>query len=261
MQDNQKFWQEQAKKYQDDIKSVNFDPIQEQMEVETLASLLQESRKICDLGCGIGQTVFALKQKGIGAEFYGMDFTKEMIEVAKQTQAAQQVADVVFFHKSATDHDLCDMFDFKFDTVISKRLLINVKGEDKYKAVENIYNLLEENGRYVMVECFSEPLAKTNVARSALGLEPISMHHFNEYLDEDFIGSIGDKFIVEQEIDTQSSYYFISRVLNAYEAQKRGVAPDYGADINMAALKLFHNGINPVSGYAPEKLLVLRKKS
>ncbi len=260
MQDNSTFWQEQAKKFKDDVKSVNFDHIQEQMEIETIAPLLSQSKVICDLGCGIGQTIFSLIKKGVDAQFCGLDFTKEMINVAKEKEAQLQLNNVAFYHKSATDTDIADLFDFKFDTLISKRLLINLKGDLKLQAIKNIHNLLVPNGLYIMVENFMEPLDKTNQAREVLGLDPIQVHHFNEYLRDDFFNKISDLFEVERQIDPLSSYYFISRVLNAYESQIKNESPQYDAAINLASLSLFSNHINPISGYAPERFILLRKK-
>ena len=261
MQDNSTFWQEQAKKFKDDVQSVNFDHIQEQMEMETIAPLLSQSKMICDLGCGIGQTVFSLIEKGVNAQFRGLDFTKEMIDVAKEKKTALNLDNTDFYHKSATDEDITTLFDFKFDTLISKRLLINLKGDLKLQAIKNIHDLLAPNGLYIMVENFIEPLNKTNKAREALGLDPIQVHHFNEYLTEEFFEEISNFFEIERQIDPLSSYYFVSRVLNAYDAQKKGESPQYDADINLASLALFSNHINPISGYAPERFILLRKKT
>jgi SAM-dependent methyltransferase len=260
MQDNNTFWQEQAKKFKDDIKSVNFDHIQEQMEMETIAPLLSHSKMICDLGCGIGQTIFSLIEKGVDAQFHGLDFTKEMIDVAKERKAQLQLDNVSFYHQSATDTGIVDLFDFKFDTLISKRLLINLKGDLKLQAIQNIHDLLAPDGLYIMVENFIEPLDKTNQAREILGLDPIQVHHFNEYLKNDFLDQISDLFELECQIDPLSSYYFISRVLNAYDSKMKNESPHYDAAINLASLSLFSHHINPISGYAPERFILLRKK-
>ncbi len=145
----------------------------------------------------------------------------------------------------------------RFDAVYSKRMLINVKGAAKDNALRNIHALLAPGGRYYMMECFLEPLARINEIRESLGLAPIQVKSFNEYLDQPFLDKIREYFDIEDQVDYESLYYFISRVFNAALAEGE---PDYHAPMNLLAVELTKRGFRPLVGYSPEMVYVLKKK-
>jgi len=255
-QDNLRFWEEQASKYKTDVAAVNFDTQEENLEFHFLKNLLKNNKKICDFGCGNGRTIFNMIENGIQSEFHGVDITKGMINIANKKVKELNLKNTFFYNASATSKDIESLFDFKFDIVMSKRLLINIKGNNKYKAVNNIYNILDDNGLYIMIESFLEPLNKINHIREKLDLTKINVHHFNEYLDEKFLDSIKDKFIIEKIIDFESLYYFISRTFNAILSNGE---PEYNSKINQIAVEITKNSNINFSGYSPQVMYILKK--
>ncbi|EDP74908.1 methyltransferase domain-containing protein [Hydrogenivirga sp. 128-5-R1-1] len=250
------FWEEQGKRYKDNIRAVNFDPLLEELELFFLERVIKDGEIVCDVGCGNGRTLLQLAQSYKGSTFYGIDFAESMIEVANKSKDTLGVENVHFYRIDATSEKLRSIFELKFDTVITKRLLINLRGKDKFKVIENIYDILKDRGTYVMIECFTEPLDRVNRVRKELGLDEIKIKFFNEYLSCEFLEKISDKFIIENKIDFGSLYYFISRIFNAYLSEGE---PDYYSPINKLALRLTKMGVIPIEGFSPEILFVLKK--
>lgn len=251
------FWESQAEKFKEDVRAVSFDPLAEDLELFFVEKLIRNNELFCDVGCGNGRTVISLASKKNDTIFYGVDFSKGMIEIANAKKRELNMQNVHFHHIDAISKDLPTLFETKFDKILTKRLLINLKGDDKFKALDNIYSMLKDNGTYIMIECFTEPLQKINKIRERLNLEEIKVKFFNEYLSLDIFEKISDRFSIERKIDFESLYYFTSRIFNAYLSEGK---PDYHAPINKLSVELIKMGINPIEGYSPEIIFLLRKK-
>jgi trans-aconitate methyltransferase len=115
---------------------------------EELIALLDPKydEEILDVGCGTGDLAELIREKG--AKVTGIDSSVNMIETAKQKYPF-----IDFYVKSATDFS----FDKKFDAVFSNAALHWIL--EKEKAVQQIYNCLQPNGRLV-----AEMGGKGNVA-------------------------------------------------------------------------------------------------
>ena len=255
--DNDKFWNEQAK-YGYDVKAVNFDPIKEELELEELKKLIHDTTEtILDIGCGNGHTIIELALYFPHKLFYGIDKSNAMIDVAKQKKEELSLGNVYFFVGDATDNKWSNFFKFHFDIVICKRLFINVFNNHK-EIFSNVFNLLEPDGVFLVLECFIEPLQRVNKVRKLFGLKKITVHSFNKYLVNDvFFQDAKQFFDIVDVVDFLSFYYFVSRVFNAHLSNGE---PDYHSKINMCCRKLILNGVNPIVGYCPEYLICMRKK-
>ena len=107
-----------------------------------------------------------------------------------------------------------------------------------------------------MMECFIEPLQKVNSIRNLLNLSEIKVRPFNEYLSLEFLKKIENLFFINEKIDFESLYYFISRIYNAFLSEGK---PDYYAPINKLSTMLIKNGIKLIEGYSPEVIFLLKK--
>lgn len=251
------FWEKQAKKYKYSSSAVNFDPIADDLENHLLNSLIKDGDVVCDLGCGNGRNIISLARKKKRSKFYGVDFSQTMIEVANKESKKFGLSNVRFFNMDSTDKTMSGIFNMKFDKVITKRLLINVKGKAKIKVMNNIHSILRKKGVYIMIECFVEPLKKINNIRRILGLTEIKINFFNEYLTSDFLKKTKRLFSVKKKIDFQGLYYFISRIYNAYLSKGK---PDYHSPMNKLSAAIIKEGINPIEGYSPEIIFLLEKR-
>lgn len=259
MQFNKEFWDKQANQFGESVNAVNFDTLSEDLELQTIRSLLNPNDAVCDLGCGNGRLLSFLRDNGLSGTLVGSDFTEGMITAANSLKERDpKYQDISFYHMDATQPDISNALGGNFDAVITKRLLINLESDlEREKVLKNIHDLLNPNGLYLMTECFMEPLDRVNEVREKLNLDTIKVHEFNRYLTHDFMDSVMQYFDIVKMVDFQSTYYFISRVMNAYLSE--GI-PSYSAPINQLAVKLINEGYNLIEGYSPEVIYCLRKK-
>jgi SAM-dependent methyltransferase len=250
------FWEQQAIEHGDNVAAVNFDPIQEDLVIELLNEIVPDGLAVADMGCGNGRALLDLAAARPNGRFAGYDFAENMVRVAETRRQTLGLGNVRFACFDATDALPADAVG-AFDIVLGKRLLINVKGPAKRKALQNIADMLKPGGTYIMVECFDEPLQRINAIRAGLGLDRIVVRSFNEYLTASFLGEVRALFTVEQLVDRGSLYYFISRIFNAHLS---GGKPDYHAPINQLAGRLVREGVHPMTGYSPEVTHVLKKR-
>ena len=256
---NEKFWDGQAKKYKDSVTAVNFDPLMEELERHFIEKFMRNNESVCDLGCGNGLTLLELAKKFPASVFYGVDSSAEMIKVAEDKKRASSLKNIHFYTADAAGKNMRRIFDFRFDKILTKRLLINLKGRKKAKAVQNIHFLLKKRGMYIMIECFLEPLQKINGLRKGLELEEIKVKSFNEYLTSGVFNNITKGyFSAVEELDFGSLYYFTSRIYNAWLSKGK---PDYFSEINKLAVEVtkYKPEDKIVQGYSPEKMIILRK--
>lgn len=82
-------------------------------------------------------------------------------------------------------------------------------------------------------------LENLNRLRTTVGLEQISVPWHNAYLVDDLVASLRIPGVRLVDVELFSAtYYFLSRVVNAWLAAKDGVQPAYDASINKLALEL-----------------------
>jgi ubiquinone/menaquinone biosynthesis C-methylase UbiE len=251
------FWESKAEEHGFDVDAVNNDPLEEKLELFYLHQIIpNEDVRFLDFGCGNGRTTLELAEKHPDITFYAVDLSEEMIETAKEMKTKLELDNVHFYRADARDTTVQTLLDSKFDWVMSKRLLINTHGDEKYDVIDNIHSLLKSDGTYLMIECFLEPLQRVNEIRHALGLHRIEVHDFNEYLHQQFLNDIAGEFTVERRIDFESFYYYVSRVFNAYLADGN---PSYHADVNQLSVELTKLGYDETAGYGPEIIYRMRK--
>jgi len=149
--DNKKFWEKQAEKYGNDVYAINFDAMEENLEFFFIDKLIDDNIIVSDIGCGNGRTLVELAQHKKNTIFYGTDFSTNMISVANRQKEKLGLQNVHFQVADVTAKDFSSMLP-KSDIVLTKRVLINIHGKNKTKAINNIYSLLVDGGKYIMIE-------------------------------------------------------------------------------------------------------------
>jgi hypothetical protein len=90
-----------------------------------------------------------------------------------------------------------------------------------------------------MCENSQDGLDQMNAVRESVGLSRITPPWHNRYLRDAEIEQTKIPGLTLERIDYFSStYYFLSRIVNAWQAAQNGREPDYDDPMNQLALKL-----------------------
>jgi ubiquinone/menaquinone biosynthesis C-methylase UbiE len=213
------------------------DVVAKQLEIEAIASYVKDGMKVLEIGCGNGITAIELARR-YTSDILAFDYAEEMVSAAKLLYASSSCKGNVVFQAG----DVLNMPNFvkKFDLIYTERVLINLQSwESQRKAITDICALLSDGGVYVMCENSQDGLDKINTLRMHADLAKIEPPWHNRYFRDCEIEQVHIPGITLAEVNIYSStYYFLSRVVNAWLAAKESIEPDYDADINQLALQL-----------------------
>jgi len=213
------------------------DVIAKQLEIEAIAAYVHDGMKILDIGCGNGITAIEIARR-YSVDVMGIDFAEEMIAAAKSMAVGQQLRGSVKFQTG----DVRKPSDFseKFDLIYTERALINLPDwSAQQQAIIGITSLLVDGGLYVMCENSQDGLDEINSLRERSGLPKIIPPWHNRYFRDAELQTITFPKVKLEGINYFSStYYFLSRVVNAWLAAQDGQEPQYEAPVNKLALRL-----------------------
>lgn len=231
------------------------DVIAKKLEIEALARHISDGMHILEVGCGNGVTAIELARR-FEVFVDGFDFSKNMVESARKLSMSEQLKGAVSF-EVADIRSLPDLGK-KYDVVITERVLINLDDwSAQARAIEDLSRYLNDGGRYLMCENSQDGLDEINEMRSLIGLGEITPPWHNRYLREDEVNSLRIPGLELVRIECFSAtYYFLSRVVNAYLAALDGLEPSYDAPVNRLALFL-----PPIGCFGQGKLWVWQKRS
>lgn len=229
------------------------DLIAKQLEIAELAKHVRDGMKILEVGCGNGITAIELaKRFAVNVQAY--DFSESMVEAARRLLAGETLKGTVDFRVG----DVRNMPELKngFDLVITERVLINLPDwETQAQAVRDLVEYAMPGGRYLMCENSQDGLDQINELREQTGLSRISPPWHNRYLREAEVSSLRIEGVRLAEVRCFSStYYFLSRLVNAWLAQQAGHEPAYDAPVNQLALAL-----PPIAQFGQGKLWIWEK--
>jgi SAM-dependent methyltransferase len=129
---------------------------------EVLAPLVEAGETLLDAGCAGGYYLWSLRDRGVDVDYHGLDFTPEMIELARSEMAPAAGIDPERFQLGAIE-DL----DEHYDTVLA-------------------FNVLTNSPHYALgLERLLRGARKRILIREAMGDELITRFTPDPYLDED----------------------------------------------------------------------------
>lgn len=213
------------------------DVIAKQLEVEAIASYVHDGMRVLEVGCGNGITAIELARR-CDVEILAIDFAAEMIAAANQMLAGQALKGSLKFQMG--DARSLSAITRNFDFIYTERVLINLPDwQAQRQAIHDITALLANNGVYAMCENSQDGLDQLNSLRERMGLPAIGAPWHNRYLRDAELQQLTIPGIALADINFYSStYYLLSRVVNAALAAREGKDPDYQAPVNLMALRL-----------------------
>ena len=215
------------------------DLVAKQLEIEAVAGYVQDGMRVLDAGCGNGMTALELARR-YRIDVLGIDFAEEMITAATRLLAEQR-----HHLKGSVRFEVGEIGTWTppaqaFDLIYTERLLINLPDWPAQRgAVGRLTEWLAVGGRYVMCENSQDGLDRINGLRAQVGLAAIIPPWHNRYLRDEEVKNAGLPGVVLEGVnDYSSTYYLLSRVVNAALAAQEGKEPDYDSPINRLALRL-----------------------
>ena len=229
-----------------------------QLIYDFIAATGRKSLNILDAGCGNGFAVDYLKKKLPDNLYTGLDFTPELIDIAKD----RELPDCGFMQGDIKDTKFSAS---SFDFIYSERCLINILDwEGQKEALTEIARILRPGGYYLMLECFTDGQENYNRARDELGLKEIPPAYHNLYFEKEklfkFVKSAFDvvePYMIFPEADLVfpqnflSSHYFVSRVLYPAITKK-----DW---LRNSELTKFFSFLEPHGNYSPLQAIILQR--
>jgi ubiquinone/menaquinone biosynthesis C-methylase UbiE len=230
------------------------DYLAKQLEIEAIAKYVKDGQKVLDFGCGNGITAIELARR-YSIDIIGIDYASEMVKAACELAKNEFLKGKVSFITG--DAQDLDRFSERFDLIYTERVLINLSDFSSQKqTIINITNLLKPACLYVMCENSQDGLNSINILRKNIGLSEIKPPWHNRYfLDDELMDLMIPGIELEKVEDYSSTYYFLSRIVNAWLAKKEGREPDYNALLNQLSLLL-----PPIGNLGQGRIWVWKKK-
>lgn len=213
------------------------DLVAKELEIRAISKHIKNGMVVAEFGCGNGTTALELLRK-YDIDLHCFDFSPAMIESARKLAEDSGMGDRIHFAVGDVRNEL--ELSRKFDVIYSERMIINLADwESQAKAIRYLIRHLNVGGRYLMCENSKVGLDHLNKLRISAGLEIISPPWHNVYLADELVASLempGAKLVDVEPFS--ATYYFLSRVVNAWLAIKEGKQPFYDAPVNQLALEL-----------------------
>jgi SAM-dependent methyltransferase len=108
-----------------------------------LNEITRTKGKILEVGVGTGRLFMNALDNG--ADVYGLDISKSMLDVLRKKMKADQ-------HYRISQQNMLDFsFDFKFDLIIAPfRVIMHIsEKDDQLRAINNVYRHLKRGGRFI----------------------------------------------------------------------------------------------------------------
>ncbi len=243
---------DEVKKYWDDSNAESmYDKNLVEIESDAILEHLKESDRVIDIGCGEGESTIKYLKKV--KELIALDYSMTRLEKLKDKN--DQIITLQM-----------DMRELSFDTIkkkftkaITQRSLINLNNFDEQKAViKGIHSILVDDGKYIMLEGFTEGVETINKIRSYFKLQAIEVKWHNLFLNKkELLEHIRPYFRLEYTRDF-SLYFFITRVFNAI--LKSPEIPNWNDPVNNLAKTMEISYKNDfIRGISRLELLVFKK--
>ena len=232
------------------------------LEIDALRNCIKGASTILDAGCGNAYTLLQLSSKSEAVYMYGFDYSEGMIKSGKNLLNENNMTRNIKICQgnllSPPEEKLRELGSpaIGFDIIYTERSLINLNSlEEQSLAVSKLWDMLSPGGKLILCEAFTDGLKEINYFRGFIDLPEIKSPWHNRYLSlaeiyELPIAKYADPVVIE----FSSTYYFVSRVINARVAALEGKEPSYDALINLESMHL-----PPLNVCGQSKIVIFQK--
>jgi ubiquinone/menaquinone biosynthesis C-methylase UbiE len=112
----------------------------QEMFVEPISAMVEDSSSVIDIGCGIGSLVFNLSHRC--SKVVGIDVSSKMISYAKKRQVRKECSNVEFYHLCASL--LTEIFTDTFDYVIMGQILHETSTDIRERILEGTKRITQK---------------------------------------------------------------------------------------------------------------------
>lgn len=222
---------------------------------EVLKKSRHKNLRVLEIGCGNGHLLEQISLHFNQLELFGIEFTPELFELAR----SRQIPRCQILNADVRKLESFEALGQEFDIIITERVIINLlTWPEQLRALENLSSLLKVNGRYVMVESFSEPWAQMNEARKEMGLPPVAQSAHNRFLNEKVtvaLSKLGLKEVRGQmPHNSLSTHFYLTRVFHP------SVRPHGGKTKESHFVRFFKAALpRDIGNYSPIQLRVFER--
>jgi ubiquinone/menaquinone biosynthesis C-methylase UbiE len=207
------------------------------LEHDTLLKHIRDGQSVLEIGCGNGLLSIEMAEK-FNVQVDAFDFAADMIADAKERAKLAKLKGKIAFDVRDVRDDA--MPDGNYDIAITERVIINLLSwEEQADAIRKIVRHLKPGGRFLMCENSATGLGRLNELRALSGLDPVVPPWHNRYLNDAEVAALTIAGVkLAEVIPYSATYYFVSRVVNAFHAKQTNTEPSYDAPINQLGLIL-----------------------
>jgi SAM-dependent methyltransferase len=259
-----RYWEDRARDSEGKPQATTDDVHLRQLEIATLAGELKKlapaaGASVVDVGCGDGMSLLAVAEQVPGVTFVGLDYSENMIALARAAlaRASADLRGRVTFGAGDVLALGNALGTREFDVVLTMRCLINLPtDEQQTAALGQIAAHLKPGGWYFGTENFMGGQNALNAARRGIGLAEIPVRWHNHFFTEErFPAQCAGDFAVAELVNFSSAYYYATRVVYSKLCSVLGEKPDYDHPIHR-----FAPGLPPMGDFSPIKLIRARRK-
>lgn len=235
-------WEAAAKQVTDSdgLRPTSRDPYLQDVLEHEIEKWIEPDQRVLDIGCGNGHST--LRFAAHAESIVGADFVEDYVTQAQKLAAKANIENAAFLAADILDLANVQERFGTFDTVVSIRCLINLPDwPSQMRALGQIAALLNPSGLYVCSEGWQEGLAGLDEARRRVGLPPLAIASYNNFMKRtEFEAEAAKNFSIEKFI-TMGTYIFLSRVIQP--ALEHPDPPSHTHHLNGVAASVMNAGI------------------
>jgi len=204
-----KFWDTRAKEYGGDWQATLGEKYLRLLEIKTMKKFIKRytPKRLLDVGCGNGYSTKMYADEFPSIQFFGMDYSEEMIQYAQKSP----IPNCSFFVG-----DVLDGASFKegeFDIIMTQRCLQNLPDyECQRRAINNLLMRKSPDGHLLLMECSKDGVAQFNQLCVMMGKKPVDNlepWHNNFFVDKSLQEDFGAEIVY-----FSSTYMFLAKVMH-----------------------------------------------